>query len=65
MATGDKTQLDALSAALGAAFTVQAVNATTFSSARLVFRHNGIAIMSLDTGGNLTLKGNVTAFGSV
>ena len=58
MATDDKARLDALSAALGDAFTVHAAGGT------LTFRHNGTDIMTLDSGGNLTLLGNVTAFGA-
>jgi len=58
MATDDKARLDALSAALGGAFSVHAAGGT------LTFRHNGTDIMTLDSGGNLTLLGNVTAFGA-
>ena len=31
----------------------------------LVFRYNGAAVMQLDGSGNLTLLGNVTAYGSL
>lgn len=34
------------------------------SSTTLTFRHNGTNIMVLDASGNLTVLGNVTAFGS-
>jgi len=64
MATGDKSALDALSAALGGAFTVHATSANVFNPAKLTFRYNGTNIMTLDSGGNLTLLGNVTAFGA-
>lgn len=40
------------------AFTAQASGST------LVFRYNGADVMALDGAGNLTLLGNVTAFGS-
>jgi len=58
MATDDKAKLDALSAALSGAFSVHAAGGT------LTFRHNGTDIMALDSAGNLTLLGNVTAFGA-
>ena len=62
MATDDKARLDALSAALGGAFTVHAASGNVFTNAKLIFRYNGTNIMTLDSGGNLTLRGNVTAF---
>ena len=62
MATDDKVRLDALSAALGGAFTVHAASGNVFTNAKLIFRYNGTNIMTLDSGGNLTLRGNVTAF---
>ena len=62
MATDDKARLDALSAALGGAFTVHASSGNVFTNAKLIFRYNGTNIMTLDSGGNLTLRGNVTAF---
>ena len=34
------------------------------SGGALLFKHNGAAVMSLDGSGNLTLLGNVTAYGS-
>ena len=58
MATDDKAQLDALSAALGGAFTAHVAGGI------LTFRHNGTDIMTLDSAGNLTVLGNVTAFGA-
>jgi hypothetical protein len=59
MATSDKTRLDALSAALGGDYTVHLASGT------LTFRHNGTDIMTLDSAGNLTVLGNVTAFGTL
>ena len=34
------------------------------SGTTLTFRHNGTNIMTIDASGNLTVLGNVTAFGS-
>jgi len=59
MATGDKSALDALTAALGGDYTVHLASGT------LTFRHNGTDIMTLDSAGNLTVLGNVTAFGTL
>jgi hypothetical protein len=41
------------------AFTAQA------TGANLTFRYNGTDVMTLDGSGNLTVLGNVTAFGSL
>lgn len=41
------------------AFTAHASNTT------LIFRHNGIDLMTLDSAGSLTVAGDITAFGDL
>ena len=53
-----QTQLDSKAPSIGANWTV------TQSGTDLKFAYNGVNRMNLDASGNLTVEGNVTAYGS-